>query len=166
VRLGIKKGNLVVGIRAVSEYQKNFDLFIRALNILPEDIKNQMTVVTIQNTGMLSSVTGLSEIVELPWSNDDELISDFYNSLDIFVMPSRYETFGFMSLESMSHGVPVIALADTAIDEICNLALNGFRLQNDSPIELAQVLSQLVTDRSELKYKSLLAADWVRHNND
>jgi glycosyltransferase involved in cell wall biosynthesis len=38
-----------------------------------------------------------------------EKIRNFYSSLDFFVMPSRYETFGIVVIEAMACGIPVIA---------------------------------------------------------
>jgi glycosyltransferase involved in cell wall biosynthesis len=166
VRFKIKEGNLVIGIRAVTEYQKNFDLFLRSLRILPDHIKNRISIVTIQNSGMLDSIEDLSQVVELPWSNDPKTISDFYDSLDIFIMPSRYETFGFMSLEAMAHGIPVVGLANTAIDEICQLEINGFRLMQDSPLELANTIISLALDRTSLIEKSELGKKWVSDKFD
>lgn len=41
-----------------------------------------------------------------------------YHLGDVFITPSRYETFGYTTLEAMAHQVPVIALASRANTEI------------------------------------------------
>ena len=165
-KLGVKSKNFVIGIRSVSESQKNFELFVRALKLLPSSVANHMTIITIQNTGQLDDIDGLSQVIELPWTNDAVTLSEFYNSLDVFIMPSRHETFGFMSLEAMSHGVPVIGLIGTAIDEICNLKENGFILEKDSPKELAESLVTVFSQRHLIELKSEKCISWVKEKYD
>jgi glycosyltransferase involved in cell wall biosynthesis len=165
-RLGVKSGNFVIGIRSVSKKQKNFELFLRALKLLPGHVAQQLTIITIQNKGELDEIGGISQVIELPWTNDANALSNFYNALDIFIMPSRYETFGFMSLEAMSHGVPVIGLKGTSIDEICNLERNGFVLERDSPIELAELLTKVFSQRELIERKSEKCISWIKQNYD
>jgi glycosyltransferase involved in cell wall biosynthesis len=165
-RLGVKSNNFVIGIRSVSEYQKNFELFVRALKLLPSKVANQITIITIQDNGELDEIDGISQIIELPWTNNAYTLSNFYNAIDVFIMPSRYETFGFMSLEAMSHGVPVFGLRGTAIDEICNLEGNGFILERDSPIELAESLTKVFLQRELIEWKSKKCISWVNENYD
>jgi glycosyltransferase involved in cell wall biosynthesis len=86
--------------------------------------------------------------------------------MDLFVMPSRYETFGFMSLEAMSHGVPVLGLRGTAIDEICNLEGNGFVLERNSPIELAESLNRVFLQQQLIESKSEKCSAWVKEKYD
>jgi len=52
---------------------------------------------------------GIAESVVFPgWVREDEK-AEFYNLADVFVMPSEGEGFGFVFLEAMACGVPVVA---------------------------------------------------------
>lgn len=45
-------------------------------------------------------------------------LSEAYASADIFVMPSETETLGFVVLEAMASGVPVVAVAAGGLTDI------------------------------------------------
>ena len=48
------------------------------------------------------------EVVFTGWKRGDEL-SRYYSASDVFVLPSRFETFGLVLLEALACGVPVAA---------------------------------------------------------
>ena len=51
---------------------------------------------------------GFDERVEwLGWLHDRRQIIEFYRSMDIFVMPSRRESFGVAALKAAASGLPV-----------------------------------------------------------
>lgn len=45
-------------------------------------------------------------------------LSEAYASADVFVMPSETETLGFVVLETMASGVPVVAVAAGGLTDI------------------------------------------------
>lgn len=49
---------------------------------------------------------------------DNSLLIDFYNSLDLFVLPSNFEGFGCVFAESYACGVPFIAVKGQGISEL------------------------------------------------
>ena len=56
----------------------------------------------------------------------EKVVKEIYPSADIFVMPSYQETFGFVYLEAMSFGLPIIASKIFAIPEMVQDYKNGF----------------------------------------
>ncbi len=137
-KLGITPDNFVIGLRSVDEPQKNLELVQSAIRQLPKDAK--LTIVTTQNLGRFEKFRDTFELIELPWSNDNETLAMFYSSLDLFIMPSLWETFGLMALESMSYGVPVAALPDTATFEVCEIQDNGFVISENTGNALATLI--------------------------
>lgn len=45
-------------------------------------------------------------------------LSEAYASADVFIMPSETETLGFVVLEAMASGVPVVAVAAGGLTDI------------------------------------------------
>jgi glycosyltransferase involved in cell wall biosynthesis len=110
-RLEGKRVLLTVGRLDAAERSKGFDEVLELLRDLPTDVVYLIAgggndFVRMQQKahalGVIDRVrfTGLFEDADKP---------DLYNLADVFVMPSRGEGFGFVFLEAMACGVPVIA---------------------------------------------------------
>lgn len=159
---GITDNQLVVGCRATTEPQKNFSLIERLLESL--EPSHELVILTIQDLGLLKKYEKKFKIIEIPWTNDTQKLADFYSCLDVFLMPSRYETFGFMGLEAQSAGIPVIGFAGTAMDEVCSLNLTGFQLRQNSVPELSSIINKIQQDRITLHEKSVLSQEHFAKN--
>ena len=69
----------------------------------------------------------------------------FYRSLDIFVLPSDYEGFGLVVLESMSQGIPVIARRISAIPEVMGENHPGL-VDSSNPLEMAKKIEEFTNN--------------------
>ena len=73
-------------------------------------------------------------------------MAKFYNSADIFVLPTIWETegFGLVSLEAMACGIPVVASKIGAIPEVVIDGRTGILVTPNKPKELARALNILI----------------------
>lgn len=78
--------------------------------------------------------------------SDDELQAQ-YASADIFIAPSRYESFGLILLEAMRHGVPVVACDIGGMRELIANGETGYLFNVDDIDALAEVLRRLIEDQ-------------------
>lgn len=77
----------------------------------------------------------------------DELSSAFA-SCDVFVMPSDTETLGFVVLEAMASGVPVVGVASGGVMDIIQPDTGFLASNTDNMVEFSARVSQLISNAS------------------
>lgn len=73
-------------------------------------------------------------------------VAKYYEEAAIFCMPTRREPFGFVFLEAMQHGLPLVATNIGAIPDFLESGRNGFLVEPDDITGLANALCQLLDD--------------------
>ncbi|WP_286336491.1 glycosyltransferase [Hydrogenimonas cancrithermarum] len=71
---------------------------------------------------------GLGKYVEFKKEIDHTQLNTFYNSLDLFVLPSYYEALGCVYTEALQVGVPIIAVENQGIEELLHKEEKAFSL--------------------------------------
>jgi len=122
-------GQFIVLFAGRLDYQKGIDTLIRAVLKLESGGSPAAhgAIFRVCGTGPLKeSVERFSthrrNFEYLGYVTDDQLVK-LYGSASLFVMPSRFETFGIVALEAMASGVPVLA---TNIPGPRSFILKGF----------------------------------------
>jgi hypothetical protein len=76
---------------------------------------------------------------------DEGELWQHYADCDIFVAPSRFESFGLILVEAMMFGRPVIGGRIPGMSEIVTHEADGFLVPPDDATELAELLDRLIT---------------------
>ncbi|MBN4046412.1 glycosyltransferase family 4 protein [bacterium AH-315-P15] len=110
-------GSLVVGLVGGSYLRKGIIYLLRAI----DQLENGNIVVRIRATpkNVLSHKEGkmLCDRLGVEFVPYVEDINDFYQGLDVFVLPSIDEGFGMVAYEALANGIPLIASTNVgAID--------------------------------------------------
>jgi glycosyltransferase involved in cell wall biosynthesis len=110
---------IIVGAVGRLNKQKGFDNLITAWHQLrPEKTKlliagsgpeEKYLKQQIKKTGLETKISLLGDVADMP---------SFYQSLNLFIMPSRWEGQGIAALEAGASGVPVLASASDGLAEI------------------------------------------------
>ena len=90
---------------------------------------------------------GLSDRVELPGTTTN--VSKEYLSAQLFVQPSRYESFGLATAEAFAHGLPVVGFDNCqGTNQLIRPGINGFlACGNDHrTLNLAKAIKSLMKD--------------------
>jgi glycosyltransferase involved in cell wall biosynthesis len=92
---------------------------------------------------------------------DHEALSQAYRVCDIFVAPSRYESFGLIFIEAMSYGKPVIGCNVGGVSEIITDSYNGLFAKTGDTQSLADKIIQLANNGNLRKQMGLNARKTV-----
>ncbi|WP_072390174.1 glycosyltransferase [Hyphomicrobium sp. CS1GBMeth3] len=84
--------------------------------------------------------------VEMLGAVSRETLIEEYARADIFVAPSRYESFGLIFLEAMMHGVACVGTNVGGIPEVVEHEVTGLLVPSEDPAALAAALSRLIAD--------------------
>ena len=74
----------------------------------------------------------------------DTQLNELYQSCDLFVAPSLYESFGLIYLEAMNYGKPVIGCLAGGIPEVVDNGVTGVLVEPEKPQALAEAILHLV----------------------
>jgi len=77
---------------------------------------------------------------------DEERLRGFYKECDIFVAPSRFESFGLILLEAMMFSKPVVACRAGGMVEVVDEGVSGLLASPGDPLSLANAIGTLVAD--------------------
>jgi len=92
---------------------------------------------------LLATQLDITNTVSMPGARQD--IEAAYLDASIFCMSSRYEGFGLVLLEAMSHGLPVVATAcDTGPRSLIEDGVNALAVAVDTPDALAEGLLRVI----------------------
>ncbi len=76
----------------------------------------------------------------------DDKLNELYEECDMFVAPSRYESFGIIFIEAMAHAKPVVGTHVGGIPEIIQDGKNGYTFENENSKDLRDKLEKIIKD--------------------
>ena len=129
----VKKKGLVEFIRALAELEKRNPDFKA---VIGGDGEEKNTIVQLlEETGLKNKVTLLG------WVEDKE---KFFDSIDIFCLPSLSEPFGIILLEAFLHAKPVVTTASEGPREIATHNKNALVVPIGGIKEMAETIKQFL----------------------
>jgi phosphatidyl-myo-inositol dimannoside synthase len=89
---------------------------------------------------------GLERSVRFHGIVDDEQLACLYSAASLFIMPSTSEGFGFVFVEAMNHGTPVIGGNSDASPEVIDDGVTGYVVDPTSIPSIVHAASSLLID--------------------
>lgn len=143
---------LTVARISLSESYKGHDIVIRALPALLPRFPSLVYDVVGDGDGRLTLEAlarelGVGGSVRFHGAVSEEQLIERYQGAAVFVMPSRFEGFGFVFLEAMTYGKPVVCGNEDASVEVVSDGETGFAVDASSPQAVGEALACLLDDR-------------------
>lgn len=95
---------------------------------------------------------GLGDMVTFLGKRSQDSLPYYYSAAELVVMPSHYESFGMVALESMACGTPVIASLVGGLIHLVEDGVTGYHVPVEDPIALSHCISRLLEDKA-LRYR-------------
>ena len=81
-----------------------------------------------------------------------ERLSQAYASADIFVFPSRLETFGLVVIEAMAAGLPVVAARVGGVGDMVREGVNGYSFESGDRTALLEGVRKTANSRENMRW--------------
>ena len=145
-----EKPVILFATRDLEISRKNIATFLNAIQILGKKSANEFIVMLIGKHSQkfdrmikrISNKTGIN--IQLTQRLPREEFMKTYNIADIFVCTSLYEEFGYVVLEAMSYGLPIVCSDIYSFQDIVKNRVNGFLLPAKDPVAFAGALEKLI----------------------
>lgn len=94
-----------------------------------------------------------------PFTKDRRELIEVYRNHDVYVMPSKTETFGISYVEAMSQGLPVIYTKKQGFDSHFDDGDVGYAVTWDQPEEIVQAILAILEDYPGFMRRALEGVD-------
>lgn len=151
------------------EYRKGTDILMKAIPKVLRQFDNVRFLLVGNDPGNSTQKEFLAE-----WADeygpraqflgrvDQETLNRLYADCDVFVAPSRYESFGLIYAEVMSYGKPVIGCRTGGVPEVVEDGVSGILTEPGSVDELAEGIIKLVSDEPLRRLMGLKGRERVK----
>jgi glycosyltransferase involved in cell wall biosynthesis len=153
-KLNLPKDQILLGLIGRLDPFKGHKLLMDAYEMLPSDLKTKISLVFLgekMNPDIDNFYDRLMERIKedtfkssvhiLPFRKD---VETFYAAIDVFVMASKAETFGMVTIESMASGTPVIGSNAGGTPELLDNGKRGILFETMNVESLADAIKHFV----------------------
>ena len=122
VRYGLVGKKVILGVAFGWGYAKGLDVFIELSNRLPENYR----VVLVGTNEKVDAIIP-KNIISIHRTNNQKELAEIYTAADVFVNPTREDTYPTVNMESLACGTPVVTFktggSPEILDETCGSAV-------------------------------------------
>ncbi|MBI2830420.1 MAG: glycosyltransferase [Chloroflexi bacterium] len=154
-QLGLTDNKIILFVGRI-EPLKGIEQLLRAIPLLSDTPRARLVIIggDANSQPEIERLQKLARELQVPDSVDflgtvkHEKLPYFYSAADVCVVPSYYESFGLVALESLACGTPVVTTDVGSIKSIIHHGESGYVIADNSPASLADKIA-LVLSKSE-----------------
>lgn len=146
--------DLLIGCFGRLSYEKGQDILIQAFSAVHSDFPQARLLIlgSGPDEEKLKSLSGEFGIQDKVFFRaHTSAMGDYYEALDLLVLPSRSEGLPNVMLEAMAHSVPVAASAVGAVGIVLEDELNGWIFSPRDAAAAADTLRSVLSSRERMK---------------
>jgi glycosyltransferase involved in cell wall biosynthesis len=160
---GIPSDKFVIGMgaRSLNDKYKGISEFLNEFSLVPFASKVSILLFGDGNIEYDSSL----DVRIFNWINSPADLANLYKACDVYVSPTRMETFGMTLIEAQAVGTPVLCFNVGGVrDAICPLISSNLIKLGDWPA-LFHALEELLTARTSIPMRlGQRLVDWAKSN--
>lgn len=154
--LGVPKEKklLVCAMESMHRPLKGADLLVKAIQSLPVSFQRDCVLLLFGQTNpeMLKQIR--IPVISLGFIHHDRLKAVAFSAADVFLNPTRAESFGLAVLESMACGTPVVAFGVGGVPELVRPSVTGYLAKPEQPHDLGAGVLKLLDEANRLQAMS------------
>jgi len=128
---------------------KGLDLFYDLINFLKR-IDFKFELIIIGDIPNLVEIIKISKVHHFNFMHDDISLKLIYNSSDVLVIPSRFESFGLTASEAHACGIPVVGFDSSGLNDIIIHKETGYIAKSFDINDLAKGIQWVLDPKNYL----------------
>jgi D-inositol-3-phosphate glycosyltransferase len=156
-RLGLNGDKIILFVGRL-EPLKGIDRLLRAVSSLRGEETCRLVIIggDTRSQGEMNRLKALSarlriqDLVDFPGRVNQERLPLYYSAADVTIVPSYYESFGLVALESLASGTPVVSNDVGDIQNIIQPGVTGYVVEGGSISGLAEKIGRLLSGKSSV----------------
>ncbi|MHB8129586.1 MAG: glycosyltransferase [Mobilitalea sp.] len=146
----ISSEDIVIGFRNDDYLIKGCSYIFEALDSITN---NRIVILTVGEGKLPLNIKSKFRSIELGWQNNADILSKFYSTCDIFLMPSLAESFGMMAIEAMASECSVIVFKNTVLESLVFSPECGIAVDYKSSQAIVKAITTLLQNPMECKIR-------------
>ncbi|MFC1937777.1 glycosyltransferase [Chloroflexota bacterium] len=155
-RLGLNGKSIILFVGRVDPL-KGIDKLLMGMAYFQQEQRPGLMVVggdecnqaEVKRLKSLSQSLHIEDWVTFLGTVEQEMLPYYYSAADTCVVPSYYESFGLVALESLACGTPVLATNVGAVESVIRQGENGYMVADNAPRRLTEKIAQLLSMASQ-----------------